>query len=148
MSTQPLIRVLIVDDQEMVRSGLEMLFEICDDLQLVGSTGDTREALRLCCEQQPHIVLMDLMLSGKPAEILAARAIRAAMPQVRVIALSCFSSLEIVEEAFRAGITGYLVKTVSIDELAQAIREIYEGKTVISPEIAVLLQQLRNSLRP
>ena len=84
---------------------------------------------------------------GKPAGILAARAIRVAMPQVRVIALSSFCSLEIVEEAFRAGITGYLVKTVSIDELAQAIRAAYEGKTVISPEIAVLLQELRNGLR-
>jgi NarL family two-component system response regulator LiaR len=135
MLAQLPIHILIVDDQEMVRSGLEMGLATFDELQVVGSAGSSQEAVRLCCELRPQVILMDMMLAGKPDGILAARTIHEIMPDVRIIALSGFSSFDLVEAAFRAGITSYLFKNVSIDELVTAIRSTWEGKTIISPEI-------------
>jgi len=131
---------MIVDDQDSVRSGLEMFLELCSDLLLVASTSDAKEAVELCSEVQPDVILMDLMLSGKPDGIGAARTIHAMLPHVRIIALSSFYSSELVKEVFQAGITSYLYKNMSIDELADAIRATSQGQSVISPEIALVLK--------
>jgi NarL family two-component system response regulator LiaR len=141
MSTHPPIRIVLVDDQETVWAGLATLFQAYPDLLLVGATGDVREAVHLCCELQPQVVLMDLMLFGKPAGLDASRVIRAALPQVRVVALSSFCSPELIDAAFWSGISSHLVKNVLIDELAHAIRATYQGESTISPQIARQLQE-------
>lgn len=130
--TKP-IRVTIVDDHDMVRSGLAVLLEAFDDLELVGEAVDGRDALRLCEETRPDVVLMDLVMPRMDG-IAATRAIRERCPDVQVIALTSFNDRDLVQGALQAGAIGYLLKNVPIDELAQAIRSAHSGKPTLARE--------------
>jgi NarL family two-component system response regulator LiaR len=127
------IRVMIVDDHDMVRSGLGVFLEAFDDLELVGEAADGEEAIRLCAEVQPHVVLMDLVMPEMDG-VAATRAIRQAYPTVQVIALTSFNDQDLVQGALQAGAVGYLLKNASIDELAAAIRAARAGKATLAPE--------------
>jgi NarL family two-component system response regulator LiaR len=127
------IRVIIVDDHDMVRSGLEVFLETCDDLALVGEASSGNEAVRLCTELQPDVVLMDLLMPGMDG-VSATRAIRQTNPDIQIIALTSFKDRELVQEALQAGAIGYLLKNISIDELADAIRSAHSGKSILAPE--------------
>jgi len=133
MSDSHVIRVMIVDDHDMVRSGLEVFLETCDDLTLVGDASNGNEAVRLCIELQPDVVLMDLIMPGMDG-VDATRAIRQACPNVQIIALTSFKDRDLVHEALQAGAIGYLLKNISIDELADAVRAAYVGKSTLAPE--------------
>jgi NarL family two-component system response regulator LiaR len=132
IETNP-IRVMIVDDHDMVRSGLSVFLEAFDDLELVGEAADGEEAIRLCSELQPHVVLMDLVMPEMDG-ISATQAIRQADPTVQIIALTSFNDQDLVQGALRAGAVGYLLKNASIDELAAAIRAANAGKATLAPE--------------
>src|SRR5512136_1827817 len=110
------IRVMIVDDHPMVRRGLAAFLKGSSGLQFVGEAGDGQEAVRLCDQLQPDVVLMDLVMP-KMSGAAAARAIRAKCPQVQVIALTSFQEKELVREALEAGAISYLLKNVTADEL-------------------------------
>jgi NarL family two-component system response regulator LiaR len=127
------IRVMIVDDHDMVRSGLSVFLEAFDDLELVGEAADGEEAIRLCSELQPHVVLMDLVMPEMDG-ISATQAIRQADPTVQIIALTSFNDQDLVQGALQAGAVGYLLKNASIDELAAAIRAARVGKPTLAPE--------------
>jgi NarL family two-component system response regulator LiaR len=127
------IRVMIVDDHDMVRSGLSVFLDAFDDLELVGEAADGKEAIRLCAEVQPHVVLMDLVMPEMDG-IAATRAIRQADPTVQIIALTSFNDQDLVQGALQAGAVGYLLKNASIDELAAAIRAANAGKATLAPE--------------
>jgi len=127
------IRVMIVDDHDMVRSGLSVFLEAFDDLELVGEAADGEEAIRLCSELQPHVVLMDLVMPAMDG-VAATRAIRQANPMVQIIALTSFNDQDLVQGALQAGAVGYLLKNASIDELAAAIRAARVGKPTLAPE--------------
>jgi NarL family two-component system response regulator LiaR len=127
------IRVMIVDDHDMVRSGLSVFLEAFDDLELVGEAADGEEAIRLCSELQPHVVLMDLVMPAMDG-VAATRAIREANPMVQIIALTSFNDQDLVQGALQAGAVGYLLKNASIDELAAAIRAARLGKPTLAPE--------------
>jgi NarL family two-component system response regulator LiaR len=127
------IRVMIVDDHDMVRSGLNVFLEAFDDLELVGEAADGQEAIRLCAKVQPDVVLMDLVMPEMDG-VTATRAIRQAYPDVQVIALTSFSEQDLVQGALQAGAIGYLLKNASIDELAAAIRAACVGKPTLAPE--------------
>jgi serine phosphatase RsbU (regulator of sigma subunit)/DNA-binding NarL/FixJ family response regulator len=134
------IRVLLVDDHAVVRSGLSAFLLAFDDLELVGEAGSGEEALRLCEQVQPDLVLMDLVMPGMGGAA-ATRAIRERYPQVQVIALTSFKEKELVQAALDAGAIGYLLKNVSTDELADAIRAAHAGRPTLSPEAAQTLVQ-------
>jgi NarL family two-component system response regulator LiaR len=127
------IRVMIVDDHDMVRSGLGVFLDAFDDLELVGEAADGQEAIRLCAEAQPHVVLMDLVMPEMDG-VEATRAIRQAYPDIQIIALTSFSEQDLVQGALQAGAVGYLLKNASIDELAAAIRAARAGKPTLAPE--------------
>lgn len=127
------IRVIIVDDHDMVRSGLEVFLETCDDLALVGEASSGNDAVRLCTELQPDVVLMDLLMPDMDG-VSATRAIRQTNPNIQIIALTSFKDRELVQEALQAGAIGYLLKNISIDELADAIRAAHSGKSILAPE--------------
>jgi NarL family two-component system response regulator LiaR len=127
------IRVMIVDDHDMVRSGLSVFLEAFDDLELVGEAADGKEAIRLCAEIQPHVVLMDLVMPEMDG-VAATRAIRQADPNVQIIALTSFNDQGLVQGALQAGAVGYLLKNASIEELAAAIRAARMGKPTLAPE--------------
>jgi two-component system, NarL family, response regulator LiaR len=133
MSDKAPIRVMIVDDHEMVRSGLALFLGACADLQLVGQAASGAEALRLCSEVEPEVVLMDLVMPEMDG-VAATRAIRKAYPRTQVIALTSFGDRDLVQQALQAGAIGYLLKNVSIDELSVAIRGAHKGKPTLAPE--------------
>ena len=141
--TRP-IRVLIVDDHSMVRTGLATFIRVQPDLQLVGEARDGQDALRLCEQREPDVVLMDLVMPRMDG-VAATHAIRERWPQVQVIALTSFQEKELVQDALQAGAISYLLKDVSTDELADAIRAAYAGRSTLAPEAAQALIQMARS---
>ena len=132
------IRVLVVDDHAMLRRGLVTFLLSFDDLELVGEAADGAEALRLCDQVQPDVVLMDLVMPNMDGST-ATRAIRGRYPQVQVIALTSFREEELVQAALEAGAIGYLLKNVPAEELAEAIRAAHAGRPTLAPEAAEAL---------
>lgn len=132
MSNQP-IRVMIVDDHAVVRSGLASFLLVYDDLELVAEAGSGAEALRLCQEKQPHVVLMDLIMPDLDGAATT-KAIKKQCPNIQVVALTSFREEELVQGALQAGAIGYLLKNVTADELAAAIRAAHAGQPTLAPE--------------
>ncbi len=130
-SSQP-IRVMLVDDHTMVRRGLATFLFVFDDLELAGEAGDGDEAIELCARLLPDVILMDLAMPDMDG-VTATRVIRQRFPSVQVIALTSFKEKELVQNALQAGAIGYLLKDVSADELAQAIRAAHAGRATLSP---------------
>lgn len=140
-----LVRVLITDDHPVVRRGLTAVLAGHDDLQLVGEANSGEEAIDFCEKTQPDVVLMDLVMPGMGGAE-ATRTIRRRWPQVAVIALTSFGEMALVEEALKAGAISYLLKNVSADELAAAIRSAATGRSALSPEVArLLIQDIRKA---
>ena len=115
------IRVLLVDDHAVVRSGLGAFMLAYDDLELVGEASSGERAITLCQQTQPDVVLMDLIMPGMDGAT-ATRHIREKCPNIQVITLTSFKEKELVEAALQAGAIGYLLKDVSADDLVNAIR--------------------------
>jgi DNA-binding NarL/FixJ family response regulator len=130
------IRVLLVDDQALVRAGFRVLIEHADGLEVAGEACDGDEAVRLARAERPEIVLMDIRMPGVDG-IEATRRI-AADPQLaatRVIILTTFGEDRYVFEALRAGASGFLLKDVEPDDLLEAIRIVARGESLLSPAI-------------
>ncbi|MGD2057199.1 MAG: response regulator transcription factor [Anaerolineales bacterium] len=140
MSDKELIRVLIVDDHRVVRSGLAGFIEAYDDLELVGEAPDGEAAVTMCDSFQPDVVLMDLVMPNMDGAEATAK-IREKCPDIQVIALTSFKEEDLVQRALQAGAIGYLLKNVSADALADAIRAAHEGKPTLAPEAAQALIQ-------
>lgn len=133
MSESKPIRVMIVDDHAVVRSGLAAFLMVFDDLELVAQAGGGEEALRRCQENELDVVLMDLVMPDMDGA-QTTRAIRAAHPHIQVVALTSFREEELVQGALQAGAISYLLKNVAADELADAIRAAHAGRSTLSPE--------------
>jgi NarL family two-component system response regulator LiaR len=136
-ATQP-IRVMLVDDHTMVRWGLATFLTVFDDFKLVGEAESGKTAIQLCAEVLPDVVLMDMAMPEMDG-VTATRLIHQQFPQVRVIALTSFKEGKLIREALDAGAIGYLLKDVSAEELAQAIRAAHAGRASLSPEAAQTL---------
>ena len=143
MSTTP-IRVLIVDDHAMVRRGLAAFLKAKPDLELVGEACNGSEAIALCEQLQPDIVLMDLVMPEMNG-VAATRSIRSRWPSVQVIALSSFGEQELVREVLAAGALSYLLKNVSAEDLAEAIRAAHRGRSTLAAEaVQALIQPVQD----
>jgi NarL family two-component system response regulator LiaR len=148
MNTSQTIRVMLVDDHNVVRSGLATFLRAYEDLQLVGEAKNGLEAVNLCREKKPDVVLMDLMMPEMDG-IAATRAILEECPEIKVIAMTSFEEEELVHGVLAAGAISYLLKNVTSDELAAAIRAASLGKSTLSPEAArVLVQATRPTEQP
>ena len=123
------IRIVIVDDHTMLRRGLRFFLRGFDDLELVGEAASVKEAIELCAEAKPDVVLMDMVLPDKSGAE-ATRTIRECNPDTAVLVLSSFQTQELVEKALQSGAIGYLLKNVAADDLAQAIRDAHHGREV------------------
>jgi NarL family two-component system response regulator LiaR len=134
MSERDKIRVVITDDHEMIRKGIAAYLRVTHDIELVGEASDGYEALRLCDELKPDVILMDLVMPHLGG-IDATKQIKDRFPATRVIALSSFQEREMVQEALKEGAISYLLKNVSGDDLVNAIRGAFSGRPTISPEI-------------
>jgi NarL family two-component system response regulator LiaR len=147
MSKSDLIRVLIADEHNMVRRALATFLRVYSDLELVGEARNGEEAVRMCGQIQPDVVLMDLLMPVMDG-MTATRLIRKQNPGVQVIALTSFHEQELVQEALDAGAIGYLLKNVTSDSLADAIRAATAGRSTLAPEAAQALDQAVNGKPP
>lgn len=132
------IRVLIVDDHDMVRKGLRVLLEDFDDLEVVGDVGNGQLAVDLCRQNCVDVVLMDMVMPRMDG-IEATNRIRTACPETQIIVLTSFTNDDNVEKAFKAGAIGYLIKNISGNELASAIRRAHDRQSTLAPEAAQAL---------
>lgn len=148
MSEAKPIRVMIVDEHDMVRRGLIAFLKVKPDLELVAEARNGEEAIQVCEEVQPDVILMDLKMPVMDG-VTATRIIRERWPGVQVIALTSFQEKELVQEVLQAGAISYLLKNVTVDELADAIRAAYAGKATLAPEATqVLIQASREDPSP
>jgi DNA-binding NarL/FixJ family response regulator len=131
---QAAIRVLVVDDQTLIREGLASLLMMQPDLQIVGKAADGRAAIELAAAHAPDVVLMDVRMPGLNG-IAATREIHRCWPAIRIIVLTTFDDDEYVYEALRAGAAGYLLKNADPDHLARAIRAVYAGQSILDPAV-------------
>jgi DNA-binding NarL/FixJ family response regulator len=129
------IRVLIVDDQTLMRQGLQTLLEMQDGIRVIGQAGDGVDALAQADALKPDVVLMDVRMPRLDG-VEATRQIRARLPATQVIILTTFDDDEYVFEGLRAGAMGYLLKDVSAETIADAIRRVARGEALIQPSIA------------
>lgn len=134
-ATTKTIRVLLVDDHSVVRSGLGAFLMVFDDMTFVGEASDGKEAIAACQELQPDVVLMDLMMPVMDG-VTATQEIRSRWPHIQVLALTSFKEDDLVQRVIRAGAIGYLMKNISADQLAAAIRSAVGGLPTLAPEAA------------
>jgi DNA-binding NarL/FixJ family response regulator len=129
------IRTLIVDDHALFRRGLEIVLVSESDIEVVGQAGDGAEAVKKAAESVPDIVLMDVRMP-RSSGIQACRAIKGAAPSAKIIILTMSDEEEDLFEAIRAGASGYLLKDIPLDEVAEAVRAVHGGQSLISPSMA------------
>ncbi len=142
------IRVLLVDDHAVVRSGLGAVLLSYDDLSLVGEASNGQEAIRICEKSKPDVILMDILMPVMDG-VAATQAIHEKWPDIRIIALTSYKEKDMVEGALKAGAMSYLIKNVSADELVGAIRGAMTGQPKLSPEAAqVLIQEMKKPSMP
>lgn len=135
MSNLTPIRVMTVDDHELMRGGIRFMLLAFDDLQLVGEARSGEEAAAMCATVRPDVVLMDIKMQEMDG-IAATQAVKEACPDVQVLILTSFHDTLLVQRALQAGATGYVLKDTSKEELADAIRAAQAGRTTLSPEVA------------
>jgi NarL family two-component system response regulator LiaR len=138
MSEQPRIRVLIVDDHDMLREGLASFLGAYPDLELAGQAASGGEALRACETAHPDVILMDLKMPEMDG-VQTTRKILERHPGMKIVALTSFGEEDLVRAELQAGAIGYLLKNVSASELAQAIRAAHAGRPTLAGEAAMAL---------
>lgn len=139
------MKILLCDDQAVIRDGMEMLLQLEKDFQVVGSAQDGSEAVELAAKKQPDIILMDLKMPGMNG-IEATREIRKKFPQIKILVLTTYDDDEWVFDAIRAGASGYLLKDTPRQKIIEAIRGTVDGKSFVDPALAgKLLNQVANN---
>lgn len=143
------MRVLICDDQAIIRDGLEMMLRLEKDIEVVGAAQDGAEALELAAIKSPDLVLMDLKMAGMNG-VEATRRIRARFPKIKILVLTTYDDDEWVFDAIRAGASGYLLKDTPREKVIEAIRGTVAGKSFVDPSVAgkILGQVARNAPNP
>jgi DNA-binding NarL/FixJ family response regulator len=129
------VRILVADDQGLVRQGIRSLLESMEDVAVVGEAADGPEALRLMAELRPDVALLDISMPGLNGLEVAARASKE-HPQTRIMMLSIHAGEEYIHRAFRAGATGYLLKNADRSELERAVRAVSRGESWLSPAVS------------
>ena len=129
------MKILLCDDQAVIRDGLEMLLNLERDFEVIGAAQDGAEALELAAQKQPDLILMDLKMPIMNG-IEATRQIRAKFPNIKILVLTTYDDDEWVFDAIRAGASGYLLKDTSRQKIVEAIRGTMDGKSFVDPAIA------------
>ena len=149
-STSLPIRVLVVDDQSLIREGLAIILDSQPDIQVVGQAKDGRQAVKIAAQLEPDVVLMDIRMPLMDG-IKATRQIKETHPQIQVVILTTYSEDELIFEGLRAGAVGYLLKDITRNQLAEAVRGAARGEAQIDPAIASQVlaefQRMANALR-
>jgi two-component system response regulator NreC len=131
-----MIRILIVDDHDLVRAGVRAILEQDAQFQIVGETGDGQDAIRMAAHLQPDVVLMDVNLPGGIGGLEATEAIVKDCPDLKVIILTQYENREYIRRALRIGARGYLLKRSVAGQLKEAIRAVHAGQRYLHPSVA------------
>ena len=132
------IRIMLVDDHDMVRRGMAVFLQALPDMELVGEAADGTEAIELVDQIQPDVILMDVMMP-EMGGIEATRRIKTRYPAVQVLMLSSSKDEESIKSAIQAGAIGYILKNVGINEMAEAVRNAAHGQATLSPAVTQVL---------
>ncbi|WP_145333109.1 response regulator transcription factor [Paenibacillus xylanexedens] len=135
MTEQPIIRVLLVDDQHLVRHGLRFIINAQQDMEVVGEAGSGHEAVRLAAELDPHVVFMDVQMEDGDG-LEATQALMDLQPECKVVILTTFDQEDYVYQGIRAGAVGYLLKDAAPEELIDAVRAAYRGEAIYRTAVA------------
>lgn len=138
MDNQSKIRILIADDHAVVRDGLRSFLMVYDDLEMIGEAKNGEQAIRLCEQMNPDVVLMDLVMPIMDGAT-ASKKIKELNPSIQIIALTSYKERDQVQSVLQAGAIGYLLKDITADELATAIRQAKAGKPTLAPEAVEVL---------
>ena len=130
-----MIKILIADDQELIRQSLEIVLNSKPDLQVVGVAADGQEVMQCVRQQRPDVILMDIRMP-KMDGVQCTKLIKETYPEIKIVILTTFDDDEYVFGALRYGASGYLLKGVSVKELADAVREVVRGGSIIMPGVA------------
>lgn len=138
--SEKMIKVMLVDDHLLIRDGIKLLLSRFEDIQVIAVVESGKRALALCNQEQPDVILMDMVMPEQdgPESI---RHILKNFPEIKVIALTSFVEDDLVVRSIQAGASGYLLKNVSADKLADAIRDSVQGKSTIESIALQVLQQ-------
>ncbi|WKZ46064.1 MAG: response regulator transcription factor [Anaerolineales bacterium] len=143
------MKILLCDDQAVIRDGLEMLLTLEKDMQVIGSASDGAEALELAAQKRPDLILMDLKMPGVNG-IEATRQLRAKFPEIKILVLTTYDDDEWLFDAIRAGASGYLLKDTPRQKIIEAIRGTMDGKSFLDPVVAgkLMNQVVSNQKQP
>ena len=132
------LKVLIVDDHALFRRGLQIVLKQEDDIELVGEAADGNEAVQRAQDSMPDVILMDVRMPRRSG-IEATQQIKALLPHVKILMLTISDEEADLYDAIKAGASGYLLKEISIDEVAEAVRSVWQGQSRLSPSMAAKL---------
>lgn len=136
-----MIRVLIADDQELIRQSLQIVLGIKEDIEVIGTAANGKEVLELVKREKPDVILMDVRMPEMDG-VQCTKMIKSQYPNIKIIILTTFDDDEFVFSALKYGASGYLLKGISMDELEKAIRTVYHGGAMINPGIASKVVEL------
>lgn len=140
-----MIKVMIVDDQGLIRDGLKMILSLSDEIEVVGEAVNGQEALDILSSMKPDIILMDIRMPIMNG-VEATKIIKEKFPEVKILILTTFNEDEYIFEGLKNGADGYILKDVKSDEIIKAIKEVYKGNVLLQPEIATKLVKAFNNI--
>ena len=135
------IRVLVVDDQTVVREGLAAILANYPDVEVIGQASDGIQAVEMVRKEKPDVVLLDMKMPNQNDGLIAIPKIKEGSPKTQILVVTAFDENDLVYQAIKAGALGYILKDVTRDQLLQAVREVYQGRPSLQPSIAVKLIQ-------
>lgn len=130
-----MIKVLIVDDQNLIREGLTMMLSLYDTISIVGEATNGKDAIEVLGRQEVDLILMDIRMPVMDG-VEATKIIKEKYPEVKVLILTTFNEDEYIFEGLKNGADGYLLKDISSEELVKAIQTVYEGNILLQPDVA------------
>lgn len=136
-----MIKVLIADDQELIRQSLSIILGLKEEISVVGGVGDGTEVLEFIAKEKPDIILMDIRMPTMDG-VECTKIVKEKYPEIKIIVLTTFDDDKYVFSALKYGASGYLLKGISVDELEKAIHVVYGGGAMINPEIASKVVEL------
>lgn len=135
MALEKKMKVMLVDDQTMIRQGFGYVIHLQDDMELIGEASDGKEAVKVASQFQPDVILMDIQMPGMSG-IEATKEIIARFPQTKIVILTTFDDQEYIYQGIRAGAVGYLLKDAEVEDMLDAIRSAFRGEAIYKTSLA------------